>query len=383
MAASQVRGTFPMTRNFEEPRNNKRGLPTSRIVRSALVLTGLVASSAVLGGGVAGAQETEPEVDLLSTGGSCRGTQITTADELAAVEADGWNVIFGTDGPDIIEGTDGKDLIVSFNGDDTIDAGAGDDLICSGNGADTVDAGAGNDQVIGGRGWDELIGGEGNDLLVGKGGRDTLDGGNGNDRLRGKGANDVLLGGDGDDVLTGGGHDDELFGGDGDDLLRGSKGDDLLEGDGGTDRLNGWGGDDQCRLQAGDVLVDCEVELPSLDPEPEETITAETPPLTTNRYGWPLLNEAGLDALLMCESHRNYTINTGNGYSGAAQWSPGTWSAAAAGAGFPELGAAAAHTAPAAVQDAVTEYWWSATRPNTQWPHCHTLAMDAMGAVAP
>jgi len=33
------------------------------------------------------------------------------------------------------------------------------------------------------------------------------------------------------------------------------------------------------------------------------------------------------DAIAQCESGGNWSINTGNGYSGGLQWAPGTWAA--------------------------------------------------------
>ena len=41
------------------------------------------------------------------------------------------------------------------------------------------------------------------------------------------------------------------------------------------------------------------------------------------------------------------------------------------------------HLVPAEIQDIVTQWWWEATRANTQWPHCHVLALDAMNVLAP
>lgn len=51
-----------------------------------------------------------------------------------------------------------------------------------------------------------------------------------------------------------------------------------------------------------------------------------------------------------------YATDTGNGFSGSFQFSPGTWAYAAMGAGYPEWADSPASEAPPEVQDAAA--WW-------------------------
>lgn len=147
----------------------------------------------------------------------CAGTKGTWAE----LEAEGYDVMVGTDGDDVIDvsggdrpdfviGGDGNDTITTGgradricggNGNDTITTGGGDDRVSGGSGNDTIDSGGGDDRVWAGSGTDTVIGGGGNDQINGEGGTDQLDGRQGNDKLRGGGDEpDVLIGGPGDDV---------------------------------------------------------------------------------------------------------------------------------------------------------------------------------------
>lgn len=96
-----------------------------------------------------------------------------------------------------------------------------------------------------------------------------------------------------------------------------------------------------------------------------------------------MLTDTGLEALAQCESGGRYDINTGNGFYGAVQWLPATWNSAARQSGFAQYEGVLPHLVPANVQDEVAKWWWEATRPNTQWPHCHVLAMEAMNVLPP
>lgn len=70
---------------------------------------------------------------------------------------DGFDVLFGTAGPDVICGHGGIDLIFGLAGDDTILGGDGPDLIFGGAGADFIDGGPGRDTCRGGRGADTIV----------------------------------------------------------------------------------------------------------------------------------------------------------------------------------------------------------------------------------
>ena len=66
-------------------------------------------------------------------------------------------------------------------------------------------------------------------------------------------------------------------------------------------------------------------------------------------------------ALRQCESGNNYAINTGNGYSGAYQFDPGTWR----GLGYPGL----AYQASPAMQDEAAYKLYN-SRGWSPWPAC-------------
>lgn len=147
------------------------------------------------------------------------------------VQADGRNVIKGTDKQDFIIGESGDDVILGLKGDDSIHGGEGNDEISGGEGNDTLYGDNGNDKLSGEEGNDLLIGGSGNDFLHGGIGDDELRGGKGNDVLNGSIGNDKLIGGEGDDTLSGGaGNDTYVFEkGFGNDIINDREGDNVLE----------------------------------------------------------------------------------------------------------------------------------------------------------
>ena len=140
---------------------------------------------------------------------------------------DSWDNFTGTkqaDGRNVIKGTERQDYIIGSDADDVI-YGYGE-----------------NDSIHGSEGNDEIYGGEGNDTIYGD---------NGDDKLLGDEGNDLLIGGNGNDDLHGGIGDDELRGGRGDDLLNGSIGNDILNGGEGNDTLSGGAGNDTYVFERG------------------------------------------------------------------------------------------------------------------------------------
>jgi hypothetical protein len=395
----------------------------SRLRLAAAALVALLVP--LLGSELAGAVQAPPTF--------CLGLNAETA------EAQGYRVQMGTDGNDFLVGrNDTKDLIIGLGGNDILTGAGGNDVICGGYGDDIITAGAGNDRVSGGPGnddvtlgsgndrarggWgsDRLVGGTGNDVLWGNGGNDRLSGESGSDVLYGNLGGDVMFGGEGRDRLVGLKGHDKIAGGPGNDRLEGGKGDDIvsgddgedvvfggpgadtLDGDAGGDRLNGGTGRDRCDLADGDEQQFCDVDfdgtavsppVSNADPEPQSVsdtlppggavVPAAQAPQGVNKFGWPLLTNAGLEALLQCESGGNHAINTGNSFYGGVQWLPATWNAAARKSGFTQYEGVLPHLVPADVQDEVTKWWWAATRPNTQWPHCHVKSLQAMNVLAP
>ena len=85
----------------------------------------------------------------------------------------------------------------------------------------------------------------------------------------------------------------------------------------------------------------------------------------------PVSRSLSRAALIAClvkgESGGNYTANTGNGYTGAAQWVAGTWNSAVRAIGQPQYANGRADLAPQAVQDAAT-WWWGTHVGWSQWP---------------
>lgn len=334
--------------------------------------------------------------------------------------------ILGLAGDDILTGAGAGDVICGGHGDDIITAGAGNDRVSGGPGHDDITLGSGNDKARGGWGQDRIVGGAGNDIIWGNGGSDRISGeagadelhgnlgadvmfgGEGNDLVRGLRGHDKIAGGPGDDRLEGGAGNDIASGDAGDDVVFGGPGTDTLDGDADADRLDGGTGRDRCDVADGDHHNLCDVDfgggaiessveaVQSVESEDEQSgdsqpvappegsaVPAAQAPQGVNKYGWPLLTDAGLQAMLQCESGGDHTINTGNGFYGGVQWLPNTWNAAARGAGFDQYDGVLPHLVPADVQDQATAWWWSATRPNTQWPHCHVLALEAMNVQAP
>ncbi|MGI9605553.1 MAG: transglycosylase family protein [Acidimicrobiales bacterium] len=399
----------------------------SRIAAIALLSTVLLVSPA-------GAQTSPPAA-------TCFGLTAGQA------EAQGYRVQLGTEDNDFLFGGNAsRDFILGFGGDDVITGAGNNDIICGGLGNDLITAGSGDDRVSGGLGDDDIDLGSGDDIgrgkggldrLVGGAGDDLLDGGRAADRISGELGNDRIFAGGGPDVIFAGeGHDrvsagpgndrasggpgrdimaggtgaDIISGDEGRDRIRGGKGNDILDGDGNVDRIHGDDGIDRCDNSDDDPLRTCETDLggqelpesepvvliipdpqpePVPDPEPESQppvdgpVPADQAPQGVNRYGWPLLTDAGLTAMLVCESGNNHAINTGNGFYGGVQWLPATWNAAARGSGFTQYDGVLPHLVPAQVQDDVTKWWWEATRPNTQWPHCHVKALEAMNVLPP
>lgn len=401
----------------------------SRRIPHALLSLSLVATVIVGGGATAGAQSNT----------FCLGLTAETA------EAAGFVVQIGTDGVDVlVGGNTQRDFILGLGGDDILSGAGADDVICGGTGNDIINSGDGNDRVAGGPGNDELslgsgndrgrggwgqdriIGGTGNDRLWGQGGNDrisgeagrdyiegnlgadTIFGGDGVDFIRGLRGHDRLAGGPGNDRIEGGNGNDIVSGDDGDDVIFGGPGSDALDGDAGSDRLNAGNGFDRCDQADGDEVASCEVDFGApadaddatdaadgdAAPAPENNsgdvappagapVPASQAPQGVNDFGWPLLTDAGLEAMLFCESTNNHAINTGNGFYGGVQWLPNTWNAATRLAGFNQYDGVLPHLVPADVQDEVTKVWWEATRPNTQWPTCHKRALEAMNVLAP
>ena len=220
-----------------------------------------------------------------------------------------------------------------------------------------------------------IFGGDGVDLVLGHAGDDRLAGGPGNDRI---------LGGRGADVISGDSGNDAIFG---------NRGTDTLDGDAGSDVVRAGGGVDRCDFEDGDRVINCENQFDDPAPVDEdpadvappvgEPVPASQAPQGVNQFGWPLLTDVGLEAMLFCESTNNHAINTGNGFFGGVQWLPATWNAATRLAGFPQFDGVLPHLVPADIQDEVTKVWWEATRPNTQWPTCHRRALEAMNVLAP
>lgn len=99
-------------------------------------------------------------------------------------------------------------------------------------------------------------------------------------------------------------------------------------------------------------------ETPSLTPKPADSPTGPNP-----------LNAGQLTRLLDCESGRDYTKDTGNGFYGAAQWVWSTWAAVWHRAGRDDLGAIRPDHASPAVQDVATQRLWS-ERGRLPWPVC-------------
>lgn len=351
-------------------------------------------------------------VDVLTGGNVTRDFILGFGGDDLITGAGADDVICGGEGNDIINAGDGNDRVAGGPGSDDITLGSGDDRARAGWGADRVVGGSGDDYIQGNGGNDRISGETGNDTLLGNLHADVIFGGEGNDLIRGLRGHDRLAGGPGNDRIESGIGDDIASGDDGDDLIFGGPGFDTLDGDADDNRLNGGDGDlDRCDTSTGDEHLNCEFDLGGAvidpadasepvvvsnepEPAPESTgsdiappagapVPASQAPQGTNQFGWPLLTDAGLEALLQCESGGRHDINTGNGFYGGVQWLPATWNAATVRAGFPQYDGVLPHLVPADVQDEVTKVWWEATRPNTQWPTCHVRSLAAMNVLAP
>lgn len=170
-----------------------------------------------------------PHEEVQST--QCMASQDSWDNFSGVQQADGRNVINGTDKEDYIIGESGDDVIFGFAKNDSIHGGEGNDEICGGEGNDTLYGDSGNDKLSGEGGDDTIIGGNGNDFLHGGLGNDDLRGGRGNDILNGSIGDDILNGGEGDDTLSGGaGNDTYVFEkGFGRDTINDREGDNVLE----------------------------------------------------------------------------------------------------------------------------------------------------------
>ena len=104
----------------------------------------------------------------------------------------------------------------------------------------------------------------------------------------------------------------------------------------------------------------------------------------------PPLNDVGREALRFCESTSRYDLvhlDVNNRYSmGAYQFQQGTWDVALhemKRSGYEDstewgqwIGTQP-NLAPHWVQDHAATFWWGAGN-HTAWPHCHTVAIEAM-----
>lgn len=106
---------------------------------------------------------------------------------------------------------------------------------------------------------------------------------------------------------------------------------------------------------------------PTAAPTPEPVPVVETAPIDT---GGPTAEQWA--ALRACESGGDYSINTGNGYYGAYQFSADTWDWVASNR-FPNLVGVLPHEASPAQQDAMAYALYS-MRGASPWPICgHVL----------
>lgn len=109
--------------------------------------------------------------------------------------------------------------------------------------------------------------------------------------------------------------------------------------------------------EAGEAVPD-EPHAPSLSASEAAPVAATAAPAPVAE-SYP--TNAQLHALRVCESGDDYTINTGNGYYGAYQFSPITWWWLGY-VGYP-------HDAAAWVQDEAARYLWSLMG-WSPWPSC-------------
>ncbi len=156
-------------------------------------------------------------------------------------EAEGANIVFGTEENDRLRGGNDVDVIIGLGGNDRI---LGKD---------------GNDCLVGGPGNDRIVGGKGDDIIQGNDGKDRLHGSKGDDFVEGGNGKDRITGNNGSDLIDGGNDDDEIIGNKGNDVLFGSNGDDKIRGGNGDDRIDGGADFDDCEGGSGsDIIVNCE-----------------------------------------------------------------------------------------------------------------------------
>lgn len=99
-------------------------------------------------------------------------------------------------------------------------------------------------------------------------------------------------------------------------------------------------------------------------PRPTTTTTAPPPPPPTTAPAPPVANGAVWDQLAQCESSGNWSMNSGNGYSGGLQFYQGTW-VAYGGTQYATYAYQASREAQIAVAERVlASQGWNA------WPGC-------------
>jgi Ca2+-binding RTX toxin-like protein len=158
--------------------------------------------------------------------------------------------MFGMAGDDVLNALGGDDCLLGMDGKDSLYGAGGADLLYGAAGRDFMSGGAGADRMWGEDGSDRMSGGSGHDRMSGGAGRDKMSGGRGNDRL---------LGGLGRDVLSGAKGNDRLKGGKGRNTYKGGPGrDTILARNGEADKINCGSGRDSARVDAIDVVTNCE-----------------------------------------------------------------------------------------------------------------------------
>ena len=210
------------------------------------------------------------------------------SEELHSIE----NVI-GSDAADHVIGSAAANFLI---GDPYWNRNGGLDVIRGGPGADTIWGeryaeggsagnqpdrffGDGGDDILAGDGGDDvLVGGRGNDEVKGGAEADEISGGPGNDFLNGENGMDRLRAGEGNDQVLGSNDSDELFAGPGDDFLDGGLDVDLYD---------GGEGEDNCKIEPGEVPVNCETFAALAGPLHQSSFSAPSPAqLRGVRPGW-------------------------------------------------------------------------------------------------
>ena len=103
---------------------------------------------------------------------------------------------------------------------------------------------------------------------------------------------------------------------------------------------------------------------PAPEPAPAPTTTTQTPPSTPPSEGYAYgdpEDPATWDRLAQCESHGNWSLNSGNGYYGGLQFSLATWQDVG-GSGYPHENTREEQIHRGQILQA--RYGWG------QWPHC-------------